>query len=128
LATLHARSHVEFEMRSAERRPGSKATKSRSTTSSLNLCSWRVRRTGKIIIAESAVLKRFGLGLNSASLRRMYDEVMMYPESDIDILTQELVRRESRDDPTNYKANVVREEEKSNHPSAETVVKQVLAV
>ena len=52
----------------------------------------------------------------------------MYPESDLAILTQELVRRESRDDPTNYKANVVRKEEKSNHPSAETVVKQVLAV
>ena len=57
----------------------------------------------------------------------------MYPESDIAILTQELVRRESRDDPTNYKANVVREKEeankeKPNHPSAETVVKQVLAV
>ena len=57
----------------------------------------------------------------------------MYPESDLAILTQELVRRESRDDPTNYKANVVRgkeeaNEEKPNHPSAETVVKQVLAV
>ena len=82
---------------------------------------------------EAAVLKRLEHGLNSASLRRTYDEVMMYPESDLAILTQELVRRESRDDPTNYKANVVRAKEeanakKPNHPSTETVVRQVLAV
>ena len=57
----------------------------------------------------------------------------MYPESDLAILTQELVRRESRDDPTHYKANIVREKEeanakKPNHPSTEAVVIQVLAV
>jgi hypothetical protein len=63
----------------------------------------------------------------------LYDEVMMYPESNLAILTQELVRRESRDDPTKYQANIVRQKEEANakkpkHPSTETVVKQVLAV
>jgi hypothetical protein len=50
---------------------------------------------------------------------------MMYPESDLAILTQELVQRDQ--------ANIVHEKEeanakKPNHPSTQTVVKQVLAV
>ena len=45
------------------------------------------------------MLKQLELGLDSASLRRTSDEVMMYPESDLAILTQELFKRQSRDDP-----------------------------
>ena len=136
LATLNAHFHVEFEMRSAEeelatRKQGSKESVRDFIAQLMALARKAYGNDNRR--REAAVLKRLEHGLNSASLRRTYDEVMLYPESDLAILTQELVRRESRDDPAHYKANIVQEKEeanakKPNHPSTETVVRQVLAV
>jgi hypothetical protein len=136
LATLNAHFHVEFEMRSAEeelatRKQGSKESVRDFIAQLMSLARKAYGRDNHR--REAAVLKRLEHGLNSASLRRTYDEVMMYPESDLAILTQELVRRESRDDPAHYKANVVREKDEANakkpsHPSTEAVIQKVLAV
>jgi hypothetical protein len=62
---------------------------------------------------EAAVIKRIEVGLASASLRRTYDEVTVRPVG-LSVLIQELIRRESRDDPAKYKTYMTQEKEKEN--------------
>ncbi len=135
VATLNAHFHVEFEARAAKeelitRKQGNKESV-RDFIS--NLQALARRAFGKDLAKrEAAVLKRFELGFNTASLRRTYDDVMLHPGATLTIVTSELVRREGRDDPSRYQANIVQEKEQDNakkpqHPSVEDTVHKVLA-
>ena len=136
VSTLNAHFHVDHEQRVAEeelinRKQGGKESV-RDFIAALQLLARKAYHRDQER-REAAIKKRLELGLNSASLRRTYDEVTLYPGVSLAVLIQELVRRESRDDPTQYSANVVQEKgngnaKKPQSTSAEALAKQMLAV
>jgi len=78
------------------------------------------------------VLKRQELGLNSASLGRTYDDLMLVSGVTLPLLQTELVRRESHDDLERYQAFMAQERgaenaKKPQHPSAKSIAKELLA-
>ena len=135
IATLNAHYHVEFEARAAEeelitRKQGNKESV-RDFIS--NLQALARRAFGKDLAKrEAAVLKRLKLGLNTPSLRRTYDDVMLHPGATLTIVTSELVRRERQDDPSRCQAKIIQEKvqdiaKKPQHTSVEDPVHKVLA-
>ena len=136
IATLNAHFHIEHEMRVAEeemltRKQGSKESV-KDFIAALQLLA-RKAYGSDINKRDAAIMKRLEMGLYSSSLRRTYDEVTMYPDVGLAVLIQELVRRESRDDPAKHQAYIVREKEeasatKPQQPSTRQIVKEVLAV
>ena len=136
VSTLNAHFHVDHEQRVAEeellnRKQGGKESV-RDFIAALQLLARKAYHRDQER-REAAIKKRLELGLNSASLRRTYDEVTLYPGVSLAVLIQELVRRESRDDPAQYSANVVQEKgngnaKKPQSTSAEALAKQMLAV
>jgi hypothetical protein len=80
---------------------------------------------------EAAVVKRLELGLGTPSLRRTYGDMIGQPGVKLSVLTAELVRRESRDDPGRYTQFVAQEREvenakKPNNPSTATQVREIV--
>ena len=78
------------------------------------------------------MLKRQELGLNSASLGRTYDDLMLVSGVTLPLLQTELVRRESHDDLERYQAFMAQERgaenvKKPQHPTASDLVKELLA-
>ena len=116
VSALNSYFHTEVEMRTAEeellvRKQGPKESV-RDFTSQLMFLA-RKAYGQDVRKREAAVLKRIELGLNSASLRRTFDEVTVRPVG-LSVLVQELVRRESRDDPGKYQTFITQEKEKEN--------------
>jgi len=138
VSALNSHFHVEFEMRAAEeellsRKQGPKESV-REFISQLRFLA-RKAYGQDLERREAAVIKRLELGLASASLRRTFDDMYGQPGVTFAVLTGELIRRESRDEPARYQQFVTKEREeenskKPNNPSvvaqAKQIVKEVL--
>jgi hypothetical protein len=73
-------------------------------------------------------MKRLGLGLDSVSLGRTYDDLMLVSGVTLPLLQTELVRRESHDDLERYQAFMAQERgaenvKKPQHPSAKVLLR-----
>ena len=133
---LNAQFYVEHEMRVAyeellTRKQGSKESV-KDFIAALQLLA-RKAYGSDTIKRDAAIMKRLEMGLYSSSLRRTYDEVALYPDLGPAVLIQELVCRESRDDPVKHQANIVRVKEEANqtkpqHPPMRQIMEEVLAV
>ncbi len=117
VSALNSHFHVEFEMRAAEeellsRKQGPKESV-REFISQLRFLA-RKAYGQDLERREAAVIKRLELGLASASLRRTFDDMYGQPGVTFAVLTGELIRRESRDEPARYQQFVTKEREEEN--------------
>ncbi len=117
VSALNSYFNVEFEMRAAEedllaRKQGPKESV-RDFISQLKFLA-RKAYGQDLERREAAVLKRLELGLGSASLRHAFDDMMLQPGMTLSVVTAELVRRESRDDPARYQQFLTQEKETEN--------------
>ena len=138
VSALNSHFHVEFEMRSAEeellsRKQGPKESV-REFIAQLRFLA-RKAYGQDLEKREAAMIKRLELGLASASLRRTFDDMYGQPGITFAVLTGELIRRESRDEPARYQQFITQEKvdenaKKPNNPSiaaqAKQIVKEVL--
>jgi len=134
VSALNSHFHVEYEMRAAEEelltRKQSAKESVRDFISQLRFLA-RKAYGQDLEKREAAVVKRLELGLGTPSLRRTYDDMIGQPEVTLSVLTAELVRRESRDDPGRYSQFVAQEREvennkKPNNPSTANQVREIV--
>jgi hypothetical protein len=134
VSAVNSHFHVEYEMCAAEEEL---LTRKQGTKESVRDFITQLRFLARKAYGqdlekrEAAVIKCLELGLGTSSLRRTYDDMIGQPGVTLSVLTSELVRWESRDDPGRYTQYVAQKREVENtkkpkNPSTATQVRQIM--